>query len=252
MTNARATRQNRQNKVVAMRAEAARAEARRRSMIVAGVVFTVLALIIAIFVIVQNTKHTNATADSSTPGGFDGNNSVIVGSAGAPVAVVVYEDFLCPACKQFEQANAGQLGAWVKAGTVKIQYRPISILDRSSTTNYSTRALNTAAALVNAKPSAFASFHTELFNSQPAEGSAGLTDKTLIALAVQAGAPEAAITTAVNNQTYKAWTVKVTEAASKDGVAGTPTVRVNGKQLTDNSTAALKAAVEAAATAAKK
>jgi protein-disulfide isomerase len=251
VTNARVTRENRQEKVAAMRAQAARAEARRRSIIVSGAVLAVIVLIVAIFVIVQNSNHTDKITGGSTPTGFDSNNSVTVGDAAAPVTVIAYEDFQCPVCREFEQTNSAQLDAWVKAGTVKIQYRPIAFLDRSSTTNYSTRSLNAAAALVTLKPSAFATFHKELFNNQPAEGSAGLTDKMLIALAVQAGAPQAGITAAVDHQSYKAWTVRVTDAASKAGVTGTPTVKVNGKQLSDNGAASLKAAVDAAVAAAK-
>ena len=239
MTNARVTRESRQQKAAAMRAQAARAEARRRSMIVTGAVLAVIALIVAIFVIVQNAKHTTASTGGATPTGFDANYSVTVGKATAPVTVIAYEDFQCPVCRQFEQANAAQLEAWVKAGTVKIEYRPIAFLDRSSTTNYSTRALNAAAALVTLKPTAFATFHKELFNNQPAEGSAGLSNQMLIALAVQAGAPQAGMTTAINNQSYKAY------------VTGTPTVKVNGKQLSNNDAASVKAAVDAALAATK-
>jgi protein-disulfide isomerase len=252
VTNARVTREGRQQKVAEMRAQAARAEARRRSMIVTGVVVLVIALIVAIFVIVQNTKHENNSTGGSTPTGFNGNNGVVVGNASAPVTVIAYEDFQCPVCRQFEQANSAQLDAWVKAGTVKIEYRMISFLDRSSTTNYSTRALNAAAALVTLKPSAFATFHKELYNNQPAEGTAGLTDKFLLGLAVQAGAPEGPMKTAIDDESYKAWTVRVTDASSKAGVNATPTVKVNGKELTDNDPATLKAAVDAAVAAAKK
>lgn len=235
-----------------MRAQAARAEARRRSMIVGGAVLTAIVLIVAIFVIVQNTRRDTATAGGMTPTGFDSNNSVTVGQAGAPVTVIAYEDFQCPICNQFEQANSAQLDAWVKAGSVKIEYRPIAFLDRNSTDNYSTRALNAVAALVSSTPSAFAAYHQSLFANQPAEGGPGLTDAKLVDLAVAAGAPKAAMDPAVKNETYKAWTVRVTDAASKAGVTGTPTVKVNGKQLSDNGAASLKQAVDAALAAAKK
>jgi protein-disulfide isomerase len=251
VTNARVTRDSRQQKVAAMRAQAARAEARRRSMIVSVCVLLATALVVAIFVIVQNARHTDATTGGATPTGFNSSYGVTVGEASAPVTVIAYEDFQCPICRQFEQANSAQLGAWVKAGTVKIEYRPIAFLDRSSTTDYSTRALNAAAAVVTLKPTAYAALHKELFDNQPAEGTAGLTDKFLLGLAVQAGAPEAGMKTAIDNESYKKWTVRATEASSKAGVTGTPTVKVNGKQLADNNPATLKAAVDAAVAAAK-
>ena len=157
----------------------------------------------------------------------------------------------CPVCKQFEDENAAQLDAWVKAGTVKIDYRPVSILDRASTTNYSTRSLNAVGALVNSTPSAFAAFHKSLFAEQPPENGDGLTDQRLIDLAVAAGAPKAAMTTAVKDQTYEAWTKRVTEDASKAGLTGTPRVLINGTELKQPTAVNVKAAVDAA-TASKK
>lgn len=253
MTNARATRESRQAKAAAMRAAAAKAEARRRQMIVGAVALVLIALVIAIFAIVQTSKHNNAKNAGSTPGGFDGNYSVVVGQASAPVTVIAYEDFQCPACQQYEKANRAQLAAYVKAGSIKIDYRPIAILDRSSSTNYSTRALNAAAAVVTNSPSAFVTFHDLLYDNQPAEGTAGLKDQQLIDYAVQAGAPKAAVTAAVTKEIYKGWTVKATdEATTKGGVSGTPTVKVNGKTLTDVSAASVKSTIDAAIAAAKK
>jgi protein-disulfide isomerase len=252
MTSARSTREARQAKAAAMRAQVAKAEARRRQWIVGGTALAVILVVLAGFLIVQNARRDTAVASASTPGNLGPDNSFTVGQASAPVTLVAYEDFLCPACNQFEQANTAQIKAWVDAGTVKVDYRPVAILDRSSTDNYSTRSLNAAAAVLNSTPSAFPAFHQALFANQPAEGGAGLTDQKLIDLAVAAGAPKAAITSAVEGQTYKAWTVRATEAASQAGLSGTPRILVNGTEIKSPDAATLKAAVEAAVTAAKK
>jgi protein-disulfide isomerase len=247
VTNARATRDSRQQKAAALRAQAAQAEARRRSLIVGSVIIVVIIAAVAIFALIQNAQHDKATAAGITPAHLGASNSIVVGEASAPVTVTAYEDFQCPICDQFEQENAAQLATWVKAGTVKIEYRPVAILDRNSTDDYSTRSLNAVAAVVNSSPSSFQAYHDALFANQPEEGGAGLTDAKLIDLAVAAGAPKAAITTAVNDETYKGWTVRVTDAASKAGLSGTPWVKVNGTVL-DNPTAQnLKTAVDAAA-----
>jgi protein-disulfide isomerase len=249
MTSGSAGRENRQAKAAAMRAQAAKAEARRRQLIVGGAVLAVLVLVLGVFVLVQTSRRDSETANAATPANLGQKNSIVVGQASAPVTVVAYEDFICPACLQFEQADAAQLEAWVKAGTVKVEYRPVAILDRASTTKYSTRALNAVAAVVNSTPSAFPAFHKALFAEQPEEKGPGLTDQKLIDLAVAAGAPKAAITTAVKDLTYEAWTIRVTEEASKDGLAGTPRVLVNGKEQKPEDLAPdkFKATVEAAA-----
>jgi protein-disulfide isomerase len=244
-------RENRQAKAAALRVQAAKAEARRRQVLVGSVVLVVLVLVVGVFVVIQNSRRDTSTASKATPANLGTKNSIVVGQADAPVTLTAYEDFLCPICNQFEQLNGTQIDAWLKAGTVKVEYRPVAILDRNSTDEYSTRSLNAAGALVNSTPSAFPAFHKALFAQQPAEGGPGLTDAQLIDLAVTAGAPRAAMTTAVKDRTYEAWTVRATEQASKDGLSGTPMVLVNGKLVEKWTAANLKAAVDAAAAAAK-
>jgi len=250
MTNAR-TAKSARDKAAELRAQAARQEARRRSFIALGIVTLVVIVIVGSFVLVRNTKDTSAD-EVTVPAGVTSTGAIVVGQASAPVTLTAYEDFQCPACRQFEQANAAQIQQWVDAGTVKVEYQPIAFLDRASTSQYSTRALNVAAAVVNSKPAAFPAFHRLLFENQPEEGTAGLSNAKLRSLATQAGAPEAAITQAIEKGTYRAWAAKVTEDASKAGVNQTPTLKVNGTQLKSSEPAAVKQAVEAAATAAAK
>lgn len=248
MASGSSTRDERQAKVAQLRAASAKAESRRRTLVVGSVVAVLVAVIVGVFVVVQNTRRDEATSSAATPAnvGGDGGNSIVAGPDGAPVKVVIYEDFQCPYCAQFEAANRDQLAAWVAAGDVQVQYRPIAFLDQASTDKYSTRSLNAAAAVVNSSPDAFAEFHNLLFENQPAEGGAGLTDEQLIGYAVQAGASEAEIRTAVEDLTYEGWAARVTEASSKAGISGTPTVQVNGTALENLDAASLKSAVDAA------
>ncbi len=245
MTNAR-TAKSARDKAAQLRAEAARREARRRSVIALSVVTLVVLVIAATFVLIHASK-TSKTESAIAPANLSSNGSIVVGQPTAPVTLVAYEDFQCPACEDFEQGSAGQIQQWVSDGTVKVEYRPIAFLDRMSSTGYSTRALNIAAALVNSDPAAFAAFHASLYTHQPKEGSAGLTDAQLIQYAVDAGGPRAALEQAAKNGTYKAWAAKTTDAASKAGVVETPTLIVNGQKLKDHSPATVKKAVEAAA-----
>ncbi len=242
MTNARTARTTR-DKAAELRAAAARRQARRRSAIALATVTAVIVLIVAAVALVHTTKHSATTV---APAHLSANGSILVGSASAPVTLVAYEDFQCPACQAFEQANAAQIQAWTSAGTLKVEYRPVAFLDRMSTTDYSTRALNVAAAVVDSAPSAFPQFHALLFAHQPEEGSAGLTDAQLITYATSAGTPLAAVRQAVDKHTYDGWAAQVTDAASKAGVASTPTLIVNGTRLKSYDPATLKQAVEAA------
>jgi protein-disulfide isomerase len=244
MTNARTARSTRE-KAAALRAEAARREARRRSILVTGVVAAVLAAVVGVFVLVTTLQREAGTSGTATPANAAAG-SVAVGRADAPVTVVAYEDFQCPACKSFEDANGDQLARWVADGSVRVEYRPIAFLDRASTDDYSTRALNAAATVLDLAPGGFRQFHDALFAEQPAEGGPGLTDARLLELAVAAGAPREQAEAAIDGLRYESWTAKVTEDASKAGVNSTPTVIVDGTTLADHSPAAVAAAVRSA------
>jgi protein-disulfide isomerase len=244
MTSARTARNARERAAI-LRAETARREARRRSIVVTGVVAVVLAAVVGVFVMIQTLQRDAGTSGTGTPA-TAANGAVTVGQAGAPVTIVAYEDFQCPACKAYEDANDPQLDQWLAAGKVKIEYHPIAFLDRASTDDYSTRALNAAATVLNLAPAGFQKFHDALYAEQPAEGGPGLSDERLLQLAVAAGAPEAQAKADIDGLTFKAWTAKVTEDASKAGVNQTPTLIVNGKPLTDHSPQAVAAAVTAA------
>jgi protein-disulfide isomerase len=246
MTSGKSSREQRAAKVKAQQAAIRKAEARRRNGIIAGAVVAVLVVVVAVTALVQSGR--NATSDTSaTPGNFSGtgSTSVVLGQASAPVTVTVFEDFQCPICQQFETSVGPTLTSLRDAGTVKVEYRSIAFLDRMSSTEYSTRALNAAACVRDSAPDAFEKFHTALFENQPPENTAGLPDSKLIELAKASGATN--VDACITDQRFKDWTVKVTDAASKDGVNGTPTVRVNGEDLVNPSADQLKQAVEKAA-----
>ena len=229
-------------RAAAIRAEQERKERRRRSIVVTLVGTVVLALVLVIGYIVQNQRDT--TGQSSTaPAGAVGY-TLPVGKASAPVKVTLYEDFICPHCEEFETAAGTTIDQLVAANKVTVQYHPIAILDRSSTTEYSTRAA--AASAAAAQGGKFAEYHKALFANQPEEGSAGLDNAKLIELGKSVGLTDAAFADAVNNGTYKAWATKATDTAGSRGVSSTPTVQVAGKTLESPTAQALIAAVGAA------
>lgn len=246
MTNSRTARSTRE-KAAELRAAAERAEARRRTLIVTVAVVAALLVALAAVVVVKVAQQQKADEVAASTPANTSDFGITVGQATAKVTITAYEDFQCPACKSFEDTNSAQLEKWVADGTVKIVYKPVAILDRMSTTEYSTRALNAAAAVIAADPSKFPAFHKLLFANQPAENGVGLPDSTLLDVAVQAGVEKSAVEAAITSQKYRPWTEAATEAFAKAGHTGTPTVLVNGTQLDDWSAEKLVAAVQAAA-----
>ncbi len=188
------------------------------------------------FVISSNKDTTGRAVDASgTPKNLTGTYNVVVGKADAPTTIKVYEDFQCPICDDLEKAAGAKLQQAVADGKVKVDYHMVSFLDRASTTEYSSRALNAAMAVLStAGPEAFVKFHHIAYANQPEEGSAGVPDSTLVDWAVQAGAKKSEVNPLIEGNVYHQWTVNATDQMSKDGITGTPTVFINGKDQGTN------------------
>jgi protein-disulfide isomerase len=218
-------------RAAAIRQAQERKERRRRSLVVTGVGVVVAALIVVIFTVYRGSQDTGGTSTSAVPAGA-GRYFVPVGSTSAPTTVTIYEDFLCPYCGQLEAATRTKLQAGIDAGHVQVRYHVLDFLGRSSTTEYSLRAANALAVVLDASgPKVAKKFHDLLYEHQPAEGSAGLSDGQLVDYAVQAGATRSAVTSGISDQSYKTWVERGTDQASKDGVNATPTVKIDGKAV---------------------
>lgn len=239
----RANAQRTAERVAEMRRQEQARERRRNSLVVGAVVVLVLAAIGGIALAVQSGRDTTGQVGTAPTGVVD-KYAIPRGPAGAPVTVDVYEDFLCPYCGMFEAETRDWLTQRAEAGDVQVQYHVVSIL-----TDYSTRAANAAAVVLDtAGPDVAARFHDLLYVHQPPESGNGLSDQQLIDLAVQAGASRSVIAGPIENLAFEQWVQNATEAFSQKGFTGTPTVLVDGQQISgasiDELVANTRAAVE--------
>ncbi len=212
-------------------------QARRRRLVTAIGAVVILGLVAAIvFAVVRTVTGDDdgspaASGDVVAPANTDASGSFAVGQGDAPVTVEIYYDYMCPACGAFEAANSGELDRLVDEGTARIELRPISFLDEQSQgTRYSTRAANAFATVVHGAPDQAWSFHGALYENQPAEGTKGLSDDEIAAIARDAGVPSDVVDQ-FGDGTYEAWTASVTEKAFDSGIQGTPTVVIDGEQF---------------------
>lgn len=218
---------------------------RTRNLLVVGAVVVAIAIIAVVMVVVQSKKDTTGDVAKDTPSNLTGTYNVEIGKSSAPTTIKVYEDLQCPICKSFEQVVGQKLRAAIADGTVKVDYHMVAFLDRSSTTDYSSRALNAAMAVLStAGPDAFLEFHSIAYENQPAEGSAGVPDSTLVDWAVQAGADEDEVTPLIDDNVYHQWVVNATDEMSKEHVTGTPTIFINGKNQGNNPSVATQAVLD--------
>ena len=169
---------------------------------------------------------------------------VVLGTG--PVTVELYSDFLCPACQAFERDARDDIDKLLAENRIRLVYRPVAILDRLSTNEYSTRSAAGAGCAADAGK--LIDYAKALFDHQPAEGGPGHEDATLIRLATEAGITEPGFGQCVRDGRYLPWVDHVTDTMSANNVNGTPTVLVAGKQLQRPNGERLVSAVDAATT----
>lgn len=244
MTDPRPTKAVRRDaareKARALREAAERQQRRRRNRLVVAVVVAVLAVVVGVGVVTQSARSDVGSASAAPAHVTDGG--IVTGPADAPHTVSVYLDYQCPACRAFETENAAWLEGLRDAGKIRLEYKPIAILDRFSSTQYSTRSANAAACVADSSPKAYTAFNDAMFAQQPPENSAGLTDDRLVEIARDAGAA-ASVGQCIGDGTFTGWVASTTDAASRSGVQGTPTVLVDGHVVDNPTRQALEAAL---------
>ena len=233
---------------------AAEIELRHKQHFILGGSAAVLVLVSFIAIGVQSGRA-SISPDADIPNATSATG-VRVGNQQAPVLVDLYEDFQCPICNDLEQSGLSKdLAAKVKATSIRVNYHVMSFLDSLSNGNkYSSRAANAGYCAADQSPEAFVKFHDILYgksaggtNNQPAENTKGKPDSQLIEWGKQAGITSADFSTCVTSNQHKELVAGVTDAASKRGVNGTPTVFVNGSRVNGvGDTAVTVAEVDAA------
>jgi protein-disulfide isomerase len=154
-----------------------------------------------------------------------------------PKAVVsLYEDFLCPHCRDFEQKFGPTINQLIDSGAIAADYYMVAILDSPSTANYSSRAGAAAYCVADESNDAFRRFHAALYAQQPGETSTSFPDDArLIEVARQAGAA-GKVPDCIHKGTY---VPMVQGLAQATGTQSTPTIKINGQdfQVTEDTKA---------------
>lgn len=214
----------------------------KRTTFIAVAVLAVVALVVGVTVLL--TRDTGEPVVPTYTATAEGG---VVTAGSGPTVVDVYSDYLCPACERFEERYGEELTTALNNGQITVRYHGVAILDeRSDPPGYSTRAAN--AALCSVPAGIFPTYHQRLFDEQPSESGAGLSDEQLVALGTELGAGgdfASCVTGAVHAEAVAAETeAAVTNPALQtNGGFGTPTVTLNGALVDVNDTGWLQDAI---------
>ncbi|KUH98993.1 thioredoxin domain-containing protein [Mycobacterium sp. IS-3022] len=217
------------------------ADRKRNLAVQIGLTAVVVVFAVALVVYIVMTKGDKPGEGEVRAVHVASSNVITKEGTSEPKAVLsLYEDFLCPACGNFEKQFGPTINKLIDSGAVAADYYMVSILDRAGQ-GYSTRAANAAYCVADADKEAFRRFHAALFAQQPPEGVGPFPDNArLIEIARQAGVT-GEVPECINSGRYEKMVKGLAKAA---GVNSTPTIRINGEDYSPSTPDALIAEIE--------
>jgi protein-disulfide isomerase len=190
------------------------------------------------YIVVTHHKKTAAIGAGDTVRVTSSKLVTQPGSSNPKAVVTFYEDFLCPACGNFERTFGPTVSKLIDVGAIAADYSMVSILDSSRNQNYSSRAAAAARCVADESLDGFRRFHSALFttNIQPSETGKSFPDNArLIELAREAGVV-GKVPDCINSGKYLD---KVTGEAVAAQIKATPTIKINGEDYDPSTPEAL-------------
>lgn len=139
--------------------------------------------------------------------------------------IIIYADANCVHCASFEEQNSEAINELADEGHT-VEYRLVNFLDNPGTDNYSSRAANAVSCVAEESPDLALDFLSDVFATYSTHQGAGLSNDELESLASDAGTD---ISGCQSDNTYRPFVNYTTAKATEAGIAGTPSVWVNGE-----------------------
>lgn len=205
----------------------------------------------------RGSDAASTTVDASAPAPRD----VDPGSFAVPVLpglaktknvpkLEVWQDFQCIVCGSTETSTGVHLVDLARSGTVKLWWRPITLLDQRHSGESSLRATAAWGCAIDAGKSV--EYHQAVFAAQPATEGVGFSTNRLLRLGQRSGITGADLATfrgCVRSGRYQAWAANSNAEFARAKVGGAPAAYLDGKLLANGVLAdqvALDAAVHKA------
>jgi len=157
---------------------------------------------------------------------------------GAPT-LEIFQDFQCPNCKSLETSLADTLQQVMESGSAKVVFRTMTFLDSlnsSSNEDSSTRAATAAACADTLNNNYYFDFARQIYENQPTTEGDGYSD-TLLRETIPAAVGITGDQLTQFQQCYDQketgkFVQSVDDAATADGITGTPVYLLNGTNIT--------------------
>jgi protein-disulfide isomerase len=228
-------RRSARDKLAEQRARDVQREKRRNMTLITGGAVVGLALVVGIGVWAVNSgedKTAKATAYTGplAPVTRESTGAITMAKPGVTTPLLeIFEDFQCPICKTFESTSGATIKKLAAQGEAKVVYWPFQLFQQQPLSGNSRRAANAALCTPTAQ---WVSYHDTLYKNQPAEGTTGFSNSSLVGWGKDLGVTGSAFAACVDKQQKATQLDQMTKTATGTrGVQGTPTVYLNGKTL---------------------
>ncbi|QUW19875.1 thioredoxin domain-containing protein [Agrococcus sp. Marseille-Q4369] len=239
-----------------MQEERRKKERLKKGLTIGGIIVAAVAIVAIVAVVIVNSIRPagpgpeNMASNGIVIGaGFEAERTPATPPEGEPtpteprddqIQIQIYQDYMCPACGAFDEANRATLEQLLETGAATVEVHPISILDRTSLgTKYSTRSASAAACVAEHAPDQFWAFNSAMFDNRPEEGTPGLTNDEIVGVAESAGIDTSGgLAECITEGRFMSWVEDATVRAGTEPLPGTdgevadrtPTVIVNGER----------------------
>lgn len=210
-----------------------RIKRQRRQRLITILAITVGALIVVGLLVYPSVKNALAPVGEIvmiTPEPRPMPDGTAVGDMNAPVLVEVWEDFQCPACRTYSaEVEPLIINNYVEPGHVRYVFRHFPFLDERVASNESQQSAN--ASMCAAEQERFWDYHDMLFANWDGENRGAFSDKRLVAFAEALGLDMDSFNSCFQTNKYRDEIAQDKADGQQIEVAGTPSVFVNGQQL---------------------
>ncbi len=192
-------------------------------------------LVVAGVLVAPRLQPTTATT-------LDVSGQPLLGDASAPVTMAVFEDFRCPGCQNFELNVMPDIRRdYVDGGRVRVAYFNLPVVAPVTASEHVARV---GECVFRQSNDAFWEMKTPLYRAQQQLGDARRVVELALTYApgIDAGALDACLADPSSLQAVR----DDATLAVRLEVRATPTVIVNGRKVDSPSTAAVRAALDAA------
>ncbi|WP_339159579.1 thioredoxin domain-containing protein [Paenibacillus sp. FSL W8-0186] len=208
----------------------------------------VLAVAIVIFTSLKDSRPTTEFPDFDqvsvefNPAGFNEAEQPYIGDRNAPVTIVEFSDYKCPACKRWNEEVLPEL----KREYLDTGKAVLYMIDYPFLAPDSNLAALAGETLYQQNQTYFWTYHAKMSELQGKKDDIWATKSFILDL-VRTYIPEADMEKFeqdLDNRTYSANVKKDLMIVEHYQVSGTPTVFVNGKEVEDASFSGIQAAIE--------